>query len=136
MARFRVLIVEDDFIIATDLTEALTIAGCEVIGTAASEAQALLMGEQLRPNYAVVDIRLSPGDGRVVAKAFTERFGTAVLFATSHCGSMPDLAQTGALACLAKPYQPEDVFLALEVLEELQAGHTPDNLPRQMNILA
>ncbi|HLZ84680.1 MAG TPA: hypothetical protein VKQ54_14030, partial [Caulobacteraceae bacterium] len=68
MTPFRVLIVEDDPFIATDLEGALSAAGCEVCGVAASEGVALEMARATRPAFAVVDVHLSPGDGRVVAR--------------------------------------------------------------------
>lgn len=132
MTQFRVLIVEDEVLIALDLEQVLTAAGCKVVGTAASQGQALAMGEQFRPDYAVVDVRLSPGDGRVVSKLLTERYGTAVLIASAHCRSLDDLTGTGALACIPKPYSPDDVLPVLKVLDDIRAGHTPEHLPRHM----
>ena len=62
--KFRVLIVEDDPFIAMDLEGVLSEAGCDVCGVAASEAEALLMGEATRPSFAGVDVRLSRGETR------------------------------------------------------------------------
>ena len=50
--KFKVLIVEDDPFIAMDLEGVLSDAGCDVCGVAASEAEALRMGEATRPAFA------------------------------------------------------------------------------------
>ena len=73
MAQARVLIVEDDMLIALDVEHALREAGYDVCGVATSEAEALELAERLRPEMAVVDISLGPGDGRVVAKTLCRR---------------------------------------------------------------
>jgi len=122
MTRYRVLIVEDDPFISADLEGVLSDAGCEVCGVAASEWVALKMAEATRPPFAVVDLRLSPGDGRVVARELYQRYGTAILLATAHVNDLEDLAATGALGCLPKPYVPEDVPFALRDIYDLREG--------------
>ncbi len=130
--KFRVLIVEDDPFIAMDLEGVLSDAGCEVCGVAASEAEALRIGEATRPPFAVVDVRLSPGDGRVVARELFRQYDTAVLMATAHSRKDDNLAATGALACLPKPYSAEDVPAALHALSELRAGRPVSRFPNHM----
>ena len=111
---FHVLIVEDDPFISLDLQGALAQVGCDILGVAPSEAEALKIGDETRPPFAVVDLRLSPGDGRVVARELVERYNTAVLRATAHVNDPEDLAATGALGCLPKPYEIDDVIAALK----------------------
>jgi CheY-like chemotaxis protein len=132
MAGFRVLIVEDDPFIALALEAELLGAGCDVCGVEASQEGALRSAEIMRPPYAVVDVQLSPGDGRVVAKALFERYGTAVLLATAHCGDIADLARTGAAGCLPKPYWPQDVLPALAAARDMLDGRRPSTLPDHM----
>jgi DNA-binding response OmpR family regulator len=108
----RVLIVEDEALVALDVEGALSEAGWEVCGVSGSESEALKLAEATRPPFAVVDVRLSPGGGRIVARELSRRFGTAVLLATAHCDDKADLARTGAVACLPKPYRADDVAAA------------------------
>jgi len=130
--KFKVLIVEDDPFIAMDLEGVLSAAGCDVCGVAASEAEALRIGEATRPPFAVVDVRLSPGDGRVVARELFRHYRTAVLMATAHTREVDNLAATGALGCLPKPYAAEDVPAALQAILELSEGRPVSRFPRQM----
>ena len=98
----RVLIVEDDALIALDVEQVLRAAGYDICGMASSEIEALALAERFRPDMAVVDISLSPGDGRVVAKALAETYATQVLFATGQCDEVQGLTATGAIACPSK----------------------------------
>jgi two-component system, response regulator PdtaR len=130
--KFRVLIVEDDPFIAMDLEGVLSDAGCDICGVAASEVEALRIGEATRPSFAVVDVRLSPGDGRVVARELFRQYDTAVLMATAHSRESDNLAATGALACLPKPYSADDVPAALRAICELREGRPVSRFPNHM----
>ena len=132
MANSRVLIVEDDYLIALDAEDALIDAGYEVCGIAASEAQALTMAAATHPDFAVVDVSLSPGDGRRVARTLTQRHRIDVLFATGQCNDIEDLADSGALACLPKPYDAADVPRALRAISNLKRGRPSGPVPDHM----
>jgi DNA-binding response OmpR family regulator len=134
--KFRVLIVEDDPFIAMHLEGVLSEAGCDICGVAGSESEALRMGEETRPSFAVVDVRLSPGDGRVVARTLHRDYDTAVLMATADSLEVDNLAATGALGCLPKPYSVDDVPAALKAIWELQQGRAVTRLPNQMFALS
>jgi len=125
----RVLIVEDDSIIALNVEQVLAAAGFDVCGVATSQAEALTLADEIRPDFALVDIELSPGDGRVVAKQLFQAHHTAVVFATAQCDDVRSLSATGAVVCLPKPYLAEDVPDALRVAADIVEGHPPDRLP-------
>ena len=125
------LIVEDDCLIALDVEAALVAAGFEVCGMAVSQEEALEMAMALHPDFAVVDISLSPGDGRVVARELT-RMHTAVLFATGQCDEVKTMTGTGAVACLPKPYDANDVPQALRVVSNIVHGDPPGPAPGHM----
>jgi two-component system, response regulator PdtaR len=132
----QVLIVEDDCIIALDVEGELLAAGYEVCGIATSEAEALAMAGRTPPAFAVVDVSLSPGDGRRVAKELARRYGTITLFATGECADILALTGTGALGCLPKPYRAEDVPHALGAVDRLGHGKAPGRLPDKMFVVS
>ena len=125
-----VLIVEDELIVALMVEDSLQAAGYQVCGIAASEAEALALAEAHRPDMAVVDIRLNPGDGLEVARELRTRYGAQILFASGHATELP-LGQDGqADLVLAKPYLPDDVPRALDALQALARGEpAPEPLP-------
>ena len=136
MARSRVLIVEDDPFIALVVEDALTDEGYEVCGISASEKEALALAETTPPDFAVIDVSLRPGDGRMVARELFNRHGTIVLFATGQCEDVRDLARLGAVACLPKPYRAGDVPKALQAIARISRGEQPGPLPDHMVSLA
>ena len=132
MAPASVLIVEDDPLVAMDVQYALADAGWDVCGVAASQDEALALALSAHPPFAVVDVRLAPGDGRIVAHELYRRYGTAVLLATAHCRDTTDLSRTGAVACLPKPYAADEVPRALTAVEQLRDGKQLKQLPAHL----
>ena len=131
MTKPRVLIVEDDALIALDVCEALVAAGFEVCGMVSSEDEAIDQSRLVHADFAVVDISLSPGDGRVVARVLSADH-TAVLFATGQCDDIRFLSGVGGIACLPKPYNAADIPRALRVVANMVEGRplgpTPDSM--------
>ncbi len=59
----RVLIVEDEALVALELEELLLGEGFEVVGRAANAAQAIDLGRLHRPDVALLDLNLADGRG-------------------------------------------------------------------------
>jgi two-component system, response regulator PdtaR len=131
-----VLIVEDDYLVAYDVAAALIEAGYEVAAMTSSEVEALDVASRVKPDYAVVDIHLGPGDGRVVAQHLRRCYGTAVLFATAQCRDVESLTASGAMACLPKPYDARDVPKALRAMRARAVGSPGARQPDHMITLS
>lgn len=99
----RVLVVEDEYYLATDLARALQGAGAEVLGPYSSEAEALADLERHRPDVAVVDINLGAGPSFKLAEALKDG-GVAFVFVTGYDEEVfpPEFEQ---VARLQKPIQ-------------------------------
>ena len=54
----KVLIAEDDFMIAEMLEEAVSEGGYQVCGIASEVSEVVTLGEQHRPDLAIIDLRL------------------------------------------------------------------------------
>ena len=105
--RARVLIVEDDYLVAMELEEGLKEAGLAIIGTARSVAEALAFAAAEQPDIAIVDIRiLGPGDGIEAAIELRNRFDVPCVFASAHvdADTMARAAPAQALGWISKPY--------------------------------
>ena len=61
LALYKVLIIEDDYLIAEDLRRACEEAHCLVLGPARSEADALAIVDNEIPDIAIVDLNLGEG---------------------------------------------------------------------------
>jgi DNA-binding NarL/FixJ family response regulator len=80
----KILLLEDQVLIALGLTEVLNETGHEVVGVAATVSDALVVAANTKPDVAVVDVRLGGRrDGIEGAQLLREQFGVAVVFLTA-----------------------------------------------------
>jgi two-component system, response regulator PdtaR len=109
----RILIVEDEILIALELESLLQDLGHDVVGIAASSEDAISLGEDLKPEIAFVDIHLADGPTGVdVARELASEHQVTVLFMTANAKRIPeDFA--GARGVIAKPYTERGVREAL-----------------------
>ncbi|WP_246622833.1 response regulator [Rhizobium laguerreae] len=106
----RILIVEDEFLIALELEYRLRDAGFEVIGIAATAGEALSIAASDLPALAIMDIRLADRtDGIQAAIELNATLGVRSIFASAHAD--PETRKRAAAASpigwLQKPYQAE-----------------------------
>jgi two-component system, response regulator PdtaR len=130
----RILVVEDEILIALELESLLQDVGHEVVGIAASSKDALALGKELSPDLAFVDIHLADGPtGIDVSRHFSDELGITVLFMTANAKRIPeDFA--GARGVIAKPYTERGVREALayvmaEQEQDAPSGRTMTFLP-------
>jgi DNA-binding NarL/FixJ family response regulator len=103
----RIAIVEDDYLVASQVEAALAEAGFEVCGIASSADAGVELARTERPALMVMDIRLSGRrDGIDAALELFAAYGIRCIFATAHHDAqVRDRAQPARpLAWLAKPY--------------------------------
>jgi DNA-binding NarL/FixJ family response regulator len=103
----RILVVEDDFLVASEMEVALQGAGFTVVGVAASADEAIALAQSTVPDLAIIDIRLyGTRDGVEVALALFRDHTIPCIFATAHAD---DAVRARAAAAaprgwLQKPY--------------------------------
>ena len=113
--RQRILIVEDDYFVATNLEHQLVEAGYEVVGVAVSAAEAVQLAKERSPNLAIVDIRLAGNsDGVEAATALLTLYRVPSVFATAHGDpeTRSRAQKANPLGWINKPYS-FDVVLAV-----------------------
>lgn len=105
--RDRILIVEDDLLVASQMEIALTDAGFEVTGTASTGKEALHLAETYSPTLIVMDVRLAGGhDGIDTALELFRTHGIRCIFASAYSDQEARLraAPAAPLGWLQKPY--------------------------------
>jgi two-component system, response regulator PdtaR len=127
----RILIVEDEPLVAFDNEYMLQDAGYEVVATVdsfAAAAEAIAAGPI---DLVLTDLSLAgEGDGTDVARAARAK-GVAVLFVTGHStADVEDLA----LGCLAKPYSERVLLGALDAIDGHIQGRKPRKIPEQLTL--
>jgi len=127
----RLLIVEDEPLVAFDTEHGLSDAGYEIVATVDRVEDALHVIEQEELDLVLADVALSEdGNGIEVAKA-ASRKGIAVLFVTAQC---PIEAQQFAVGCLAKPYRPRDLLIAIDAIDAQRQNKRMRRLPDGLSL--
>jgi len=115
----RILIVEDEPLVAFDTEYLLGESGYEVVATVDTLAEAVRVIGEEEIDLVLSDISLrGDGDGMDVARAAAAR-NIPVLFVTA---SSPVEAHSLALGCLAKPYTDRMLKNALEAVDRKLRG--------------
>ena len=113
----RVIVAEDEAIIRMDLIEMLREAGYNVIGEAANGREAISLARHLKPDLAILDVKMPEIDGISAAEVITSEKLAAVLMLTAF--SQRELVErardAGAMAYLVKPFSISDLTPAIEM---------------------
>ena len=99
----RILIVEDEPIIALSTQADLEAAGHTVVGLAVTSDEAINLAASCHPDLVLMDIRLAEGNGVEAAQAIHSRWAIPSLFVTSYV-EHSGVVCLAALECLRKPY--------------------------------
>jgi AmiR/NasT family two-component response regulator len=115
--RPRIVIAEDEAIIRLDLKELLVEEGYDVVGETGRGDEAIDLVRSLRPDLAILDVKMPGLDGLTVARQIAaERLaGVLVLTAFSQRDLVEQARDAGALAYLVKPFQKSDLVPAIEL---------------------
>ena len=132
----KVLIAEDDLMIADLAEEILVDGGYNVCGIARTVPEAVALAQLHKPDLAVLDLRLADGGlGTEIAAQLLPLGRLGVLYAT---GNVSQVALTTADgdACLSKPYRSIDLLRSLEIVAEIVAfGAGSPPFPKGFQVL-
>ena len=113
----RIIVAEDEAIIRMDLIEMLREAGYNVIGEAANGREAISLARHLKPDLAILDVKMPEIDGISAAEVIVSEKLAAVLMLTAF--SQRELVErardAGAMAYLVKPFSISDLTPAIEM---------------------
>jgi two-component system, response regulator PdtaR len=119
----KVLLAEDDALIAMSLREVLSLFGFEVVGVAATVTDALCLAQNTEPDLAIFDVQLrGKRDGIEGAALIRNILNIPVVFLTAQ-GDEQTRARANALhpaAYLHKPVSPQQIVSA--VAQALQSA--------------
>lgn len=112
----RILVVEDDGIIAFDIVSRLELLGYRDVAVAATGAEAIRHVERMRPDLIFMDITLKGDmDGIEATKIIRARFDTPVVYVTAYSGpSVRGRAMaTSPAGYVLKPFTTGDLICAI-----------------------
>lgn len=114
--RLRIMVVDDESLIAMALHDQLEYLGHEVVATASAGQEALTLAAQHEPDLVLMDIHLGGMDGLEAAARINAARPTAIIILTG----FPDKTliergkDCGVVAHLLKPIDIEDLRQAVE----------------------
>lgn len=123
----RVLIVEDEALVAMEIEYMLENAGNSPVAMADNHDAAVAAARETRPDIALVDVQLAQGDNGVDVARSLKLLGIPVLFATGNCPG--DRGADVAIGCLHKPLTDETLAAGLAGARRVLAGASVDRLP-------
>ncbi|WP_207481487.1 response regulator [Arenibaculum pallidiluteum] len=109
----RILIVEDESIVALDLGDIILALGHDLVGYATTAADAVLRTEQHRPDLVLMDIRLGLSDGVAAARQIRERFGTKIIFVSAFSSDLDRRGVADLGPVVAKPFSEHAIGRAI-----------------------
>lgn len=116
-AAVKVLIAEDDSLVADVLEHELRTLGMQVMGRASDGRQALEMTGRLRPDVVLMDVQMPEMNGFDAARAIQDQCPTPVVILTVYSGleQTTKAADAGVGAYLVKPASAEDLDRAITI---------------------
>ncbi len=118
MSTARVLIVEDESIIALDIQTSLQNAGYQVVSIATTAEEALTNTASFQPDLVLMDIRLhGEMDGVETAEQIRQTWQLPVIFLTAHAdeNTLSRAKQTQPFGYILKPFEDRELITMIEI---------------------
>ena len=114
-APYRILVAEDETLIRMDLVEMLREAGYDVVGAAIDGSEAIELAESLKPDLAILDVKMPVLDGISAAEKIIATSPVLMLTAFSQKDLVERARDAGAMAYVVKPFTINDLVPAIEI---------------------
>ncbi len=118
MAQTKILVVEDEKIVAADLQQRLRGFGYVVIGIASTGEGAIQAVRDLRPELILMDITLKGGmDGIEAAERIRKERDLPIVYVTAHADSktLERAKVTSPFGYILKPFEERDLYTTIEM---------------------
>lgn len=139
LPRTTIVIAEDEALIRLDLRETLAEEGYDVVGEADDGEEAIRLVDELRPDVAILDIKMPGTDGLTAARSIIDQRLSAVVILTafSQRELIEQARDAGALAYVVKPFHRNELVPAIELArarfsELAEANQRVETLEQQL----
>lgn len=114
----KVLIAEDEALVALDITQELEGSGYRVVGQVANGRDAVIKALELKPDVILMDITM-PGelDGIQAAREINEKLSAPIIFVTAHSDevTLQRAKLTHPAGYIMKPFEPNELRAHIEI---------------------
>ena len=130
----RILIIEDEALVAMELRFVLEDLGHEVVATVADAATARRIVRETEVDLALVDIHLSDGPtGVALGRELGQELGVSVLFMTANPGMVRE-GVAGTIGVLSKPTDEQAVQTAVDYALRRRQGQPVMYAPPELQL--
>jgi AmiR/NasT family two-component response regulator len=99
----RVLIAEDEWLVAAGLRSQLDRLGCEVVGVVRTGAEAVRLCAEARPDVVFMDVQMPEMDGLAATRRLMETCPQAIVIVTGNSTLRAAAEEAGAMGFVVKP---------------------------------
>ena len=132
----RILIIEDEALVAMELRFVLEDLGHKVVGVASTSKSAQNLARENEVDLALVDIHLSDGPTSIsLGRELGQDMGVTVLFMTANPGMVRD-GVAGAIGVLSKPTDEQAVQTAVDYALRRRTGQPVQYAPPGLQLFA
>ncbi|MBN2287819.1 MAG: response regulator [Candidatus Glassbacteria bacterium] len=118
MSKAKIMVVEDEYVVAADIQSALENLGYEVPAVESTAEEAIEQAERLRPDLVLMDIVLmGEMNGIEAAEKIRSRFDIPVIYLTAHVSGqiLSQARETEPFGYLVKPFDEVNLKSTIEV---------------------
>ena len=118
MSKIKILIAEDELIIAEAMKDTLQSLDYDVIGIACDCREAQDLIKENKPDICLIDIKLRGcDDGIELAKTIRKTYNIPIIFITSHSdkGTVDRAKDVHPQGYIVKPFEKKDLYTSIEI---------------------
>ncbi|MGD1807647.1 two-component system response regulator [Dapis sp. BLCC M126] len=118
MSKSKIMIVEDESIIAEDLADSLKTMGYEVVDIVSSGEEAILIAAEKQPNLILMDVMLQGEmDGVTAAEQIQSNLQIPIIFLTAYTDNktLQRVKATNPFGYIVKPFEERNLHLTIEI---------------------
>jgi AmiR/NasT family two-component response regulator len=135
----RILVADDEFLVAAQVTHALATLGHVTVGPAVDGENAVALARSAMPDLALLDVQMPKRDGLSVAREIYTELGIPVIIISAYSDqeTVDAARDSGVFGYLVKPASTEQIRAAISVawkryVEMNQLADENDNLRKRL----